>query len=45
MSKLPKQMSAIIGMQKGINKILGIGSKPKKRKTSAGSKTRKHSTK
>jgi hypothetical protein len=39
MSKLPKQMSAAIGMQKEINKLVGFGSS-KKRKT-VSSKARK----
>jgi hypothetical protein len=40
MSKLPKQMSASIGMQKKINKTLEIGTSPKKRKARSGARTR-----
>jgi hypothetical protein len=39
MSKLPKQMSSVIGMKKDINKILGFGSSKKRKPVS--SKARK----
>jgi hypothetical protein len=43
MSKLPKQMSATIGMQKKINKLMGFGGS-KKRKAQVGSKMRNRKT-
>jgi hypothetical protein len=45
MPKLPKQMSATIGTQKKLNKVMGFGSSPKKRKAPAGSKARRRSAK
>jgi hypothetical protein len=44
MSKPSKQMSAAIGIQKGINKVLGVGKKSKTAKPKVGSKTRKRTS-
>jgi hypothetical protein len=41
MAKLPKQMSAAIGTQKELNKLMGFGSKSKKQKASSGARTRR----